>query len=165
MATPLIWPDFCVLVTRLTVFITLICTRKLSELGQKTLLRLTTGTCTPVCNNKKITFLLGIQSRSVWEWHGSCLVKRTNFRLRVSNGMDFLMICALLCVTLVIQWQGRIQDFKRGGGVDGRPYLLRGGRENARTKKIGKNFSKRGVTTTRHERELIFLSLFIFYFK
>jgi len=25
--------------------------------------------------------------------------------------------------------------------------------------------AKRGVTTTRHERELIFLSLFIFYFK
>ena len=27
------------------------------------------------------------------------------------------------------------------GGVDGRPYLLRGGRENALTKKIGNNFS------------------------
>ena len=26
-----------------------------------------------------------------------------------------------------------------GGGVDGRPYLLRGGRENALTKKIGNN--------------------------
>ena len=35
--------------------------------------------------------------------------------------------------------QGRIQDFKRG--VDGRPYLLRGARENALTKKIGNNFS------------------------
>ena len=35
--------------------------------------------------------------------------------------------------------QGRIQDFKRG--VDGRPYLLRGGRENALTKKIGNNFT------------------------
>ena len=28
-----------------------------------------------------------------------------------------------------------------GGGVDGRPYLLRGARENALTKKIGNNFS------------------------
>ena len=27
------------------------------------------------------------------------------------------------------------------GGVDGRPYLLRGARENALTKKIGNNFS------------------------
>ena len=27
------------------------------------------------------------------------------------------------------------------GGVDGRPYLLRGGRENALTKKIGNNFT------------------------
>ena len=27
------------------------------------------------------------------------------------------------------------------GGVDGRPYLLKGGRENALTKKIGNNFT------------------------
>ena len=30
---------------------------------------------------------------------------------------------------------------KGGGGVDGRPFLLRGGRENALTKKIGNNFT------------------------
>ena len=46
------------------------------------------------------------------------------------------------CSYMKILCQGRIQDFKRGGGgggVDGRPYLLRGGRENALTKKIGNN--------------------------
>ena len=39
------------------------------------------------------------------------------------------------------RYQGRIQGFKRGGWVDGRPYLLRGGRENALTKKLGNNFT------------------------
>ena len=33
----------------------------------------------------------------------------------------------------------RISKGGGGGGVDGRPYLLRGGRENALTKKIGNN--------------------------
>ena len=36
---------------------------------------------------------------------------------------------------------GADPGFQKGGGVDGRPYLLRGGRENALTKKIGNNFS------------------------
>ncbi len=52
--------------------------------------------------------------------------------------------------------QGRIQDFKRGGGGDGRPL---GPNPNPNPKWW--QTAKRGVTTTRHERELIFLSLFI----
>ena len=33
-----------------------------------------------------------------------------------------------------------------GGGVDGRPYLLRGGRENALTKKINKKLKFNSTT-------------------
>ena len=36
---------------------------------------------------------------------------------------------------------GADPGFQKGGGVDGRPYLLRGGRENALTEKIGNNFT------------------------
>ncbi len=49
-----------------------------------------------------------------------------------------------------------------GGGVDGRPL---GPNPNPNPNPKWRQTSKRGVTTTRHERELIFLSLFIFYFK
>ena len=55
-------------------------------------------------------------------------------------------------------YAGADPGFQKGGGWQ--TIFI-----DALTKKIGNNFSKRGVTTTRHERELIFLSLFIFYFK
>ena len=53
-------------------------------------------------------------------------------------------LCFYLQATLLLH--GLLQLFRGGsriskGGVDGRPYLLRGGRENALTKKIGNNFS------------------------
>ena len=50
------------------------------------------------------------------------------------------MFITAVCVVLLIT--GADPGFQKGGGgVDGRPYLLRGARENALTKKIGNNFS------------------------
>ena len=52
-----------------------------------------------------------------------------------------IMFITAVCVVLLIT--GADPGFQKGGGggVDGRPYLLRGARENALTKKIGNNFS------------------------
>ena len=50
-------------------------------------------------------------------------------------------------------YAGADPGFQKGGGWQ--TIFI-----DALTKKIGNNFSKRGVTTTRHERELIFLYLF-----
>ena len=41
---------------------------------------------------------IGLQSRPVWEWHGSCLVQRSIYRLRFSNGMA-KYLCLFYSVT------------------------------------------------------------------
>ena len=58
----------------------------------------------------------------------------------------FLASRVLINCDLVDQTKQSVTNFRGGsriskGGVDGRPYLLRGGRENALTKKIGNNFT------------------------